>query len=70
MLYDDEIEPATATLAAGCYADFVADGLEFFADGVELFGGEGAAVVMSVKYISPFARRVGRRTILHAWCMP
>ena len=42
MLDDDEIEPAAAAFATGRDADFVADGLEFFAVGVELFSGEGA----------------------------
>ena len=44
MLNDDEVEPAAPALAAGGDTDFVADGLELFADGVELFGGERAAV--------------------------
>jgi hypothetical protein len=43
VLEDDEVEPAAATFAACCYADFVADGLEGLADAVELFCWEGAA---------------------------
>lgn len=43
VLDDDEVEPAAAALAAGCYADFVADGLEFITKLVELLGWEGSA---------------------------
>jgi hypothetical protein len=43
VLEHNEVEPATAALAACCYADFVAYLLELFANFVELFCGEGAA---------------------------
>jgi hypothetical protein len=43
VLDDDEIQPAAASCAACCDADFVADFLEPLACFVELLSGEGAA---------------------------
>lgn len=43
VLYDDEIEPAAAALAACCDTDFVADLLELLAKFVELLCWEGSA---------------------------
>jgi len=42
---DDEVEPAAASFAACCDANFVADLLELFAYFVELFCWEGAAEI-------------------------
>lgn len=58
---EEEVEPAAAAFSAGSYADFLADVLEFFAGGIELFAGKGVSGVGWVSGLEGCLRREGAR---------